>query len=397
MVPIPKGRIGNIKKSAAPIPDAYDFDESAFYDDILESVPTVTNTKPVASPAADPFDFDGAASNATPGLFDDPYGEDYVPYQPSARSLIAQPQVEVTPASVIPRADNSLLGKVKGFIGQYQQPQQEQLSLALEEKRSRLGQLWDEARRGFDNTITQGKPFLKPTPEATQGLPLEQRAGYAVGALAGDVATDSSRGFVWRWNHPLAMSGGIGNKAGELAGLSPTGVALMGYSATALMDATTGNVNWGNLEESGRPAGYQAIYANPEDPTQTTRPAEEFLTRYFVGRTGKMMPWEQFHAERPDVTPEEYIAHKKYQQSEGTLGVLKGTWNGIDGPEAQFMGYRVPLSAALQTGGALAGAVAASKAPQGTGRIATIGKSGRMLAGGMAGLAAGKLLGSLVD
>lgn len=410
--PPPRRRIANVKPvhnpdPVVPNPNAH-FDESDFYDQILDDVP-VTQARPqavaadpfdfedssFAAPAADPFDFEGGQFGGA--LDDDIYPDEYEPYKPGPRSMIAH-QVPTPPeAPAIPQSDNSLMGKAKAFIGQYQQAPEQQLSLPLENK-SRLQQLWEQSKRGFNNAIENRKSVVVPTPHETQGLRLPERVAYGAGALAGDVSSDISRGLVWRWNHPLALTGGAGTKAGEMAGLNPAGVALMGYAGTALMDATTGNVNWSNLAESGRPDGYQAIYGTPENPTETERPVEEFVTRYFVGRTGKILPWEQFHEERPDVSPEEYVAHKKYQQSEGTLGVLKGTWNGIDGPEAQFMGYRVPLTAALQTGGALAGAVAASKLPQGTGRIAAVtGKPGRMLGGGLAGLAAGKVLSSFVD
>lgn len=350
------------------------------------------------------------------------FPDEYEPYVPGERSIIANqvptppkappiptrgtftrqlslldaPQAPEAPA--IPVSDNSLMGKAKAFIGQYQGAPEQQLSLALEEKKSKVQEALSQMKRGFTNAVENRKMFVVPTPQETQGLPVEGRVGYGAGALAGDVVTDGTRGLWWRWNHPLAMTQAAGAKLGEMAGLGSVGTAAMAYAGSTLMDATSGNVNWGNLEESGRPAGYQAVYAKPEDPSQTERPVEELVTRYLFGRTGKIMPWEQFHEERPDVSPEEYVAHKKYQQSEGTLGVLKGTWNGIDGPEAQFMGYRVPLTAALQTGGALAGAVAASKLPQGTGRIAAVtSKPGRMLGGGLAGLAAGKVLSSFVD
>jgi len=77
------------------------------------------------------------------------------------------------------------------------------------------------------------------------------------------------------------------------------------------------------------------------------------------GRTGRVLPWEEFTAERPDVSYDDYKAYTAYQFDKGPLGIglVRGTTRNLEGePEAALMGFRVPLSAATATAGALGGA-----------------------------------------
>ncbi len=257
----------------------------------------------------------------------------------------------------------------------------------------RIANIGNRIKEGYNYSVETSKPIFQRRPGEVLGDNLVEKGDYAEGMVGGDIASDATRGLWWRWNHPLAMTQAAGNAVGVKAGLGAVGATTLGYLGSTALDVTSGNVDLTNLEESGRPKGYAAVYATPENPTQTENPIAELGSRWILGRTGKLLPYEQFKEERPDVTPEEYVAYKEYLAEPGVLGgVVKGTLDGIDGPEVRFMGYRVPADAALATGGMLAGTYAGSQVS--SPRIA---KVGRMALGGIAGLAAGKVLGSFMD
>lgn len=200
----------------------------------------------------------------------------------------------------------------------------------------------------------------------------EEKAGYYAGRAVGDWAGDSTRGTWWRWNHPLAITNEIGRNIGKQVFDHPASIALAGAGLATTMDLMSGNVDLSNLDEGGRPKGYSAVFASPEDPTKTEAPLAEPIARYLFGRTGKILPYEKFHEERPDVSPEAYEQYKQFQNPNNNelfgledlpvvgpiaggisqLGILKGTMSNIDGePELKAMGYRIPLSAVIGTAG----------------------------------------------
>lgn len=257
----------------------------------------------------------------------------------------------------------------------------------------RIANVGNQLKRGYTHAVENSKPIFERRPHEIQGDNLVDKAAFGAGMAAGDIASDGTRGFWWRWNHPLAMTQAAGNAIGTKAGLGAVGATTLGYLGSTALDLTSGNVDLSNLEESGRPKGYAAVYATPENPTQTENAIAELGSRWILGRTGKLLPYEQFREERPDVAPEEYAAYKDYLADPGVLGgVVKGTMNGIDGPEARFMGYRVPAEAALSTAGMLGGVYAGSQI-----QSPRIAKVGRMAIGGVGGMLAGKVLGSFVD
>jgi hypothetical protein len=226
------------------------------------------------------------------------------------------------------------------------------------------------------------------------------KAAYVAGRFTHDLLTDGSRVPYWALNHPLAVTSFIGESAVNRAGLAPDykaerrvnpdlsrgeiddafakaqgfstpshleGVPLgvARYAIPALAAATmmeaSGNHNLLNAFGGGRPAGFEAIIPTEGDSRVSANPALEGLYRYLFGRTGRLLPWEQFSAERPDVSPQDFQAYQAYQFDKGPLGIglFKGTDRNIDGePEVSMMGFRVPLSAAAATSGSLIGAVA---------------------------------------
>ncbi|MCE2837096.1 MAG: hypothetical protein LW834_09045, partial [Cyanobium sp. 49614_E6] len=128
------------------------------------------------------------------------------------------------------------------------------------------------------------------------------------------------------------------------------------------------------------------------------------------GRTGRVLPWEEFTAERPDVSYDDYQSYAAYQFDKGPLGIglIRGTTRNLDGePEAAMMGFRVPLSAATAAAGAMAGGyLGATNAEQFINaemqdrlKLGTAG--GRRLAGaavgGLLGAIGGKISGNLAN
>ena len=128
----------------------------------------------------------------------------------------------------------------------------------------------------------------------------------------------------------------------------------------------------------------------------------EVASKYFLGKTGNLLPYEQFKEKRPDVSREEYNKYKGFKYDKDTdlnpfddgkftlpTGVVKGTTEGIHGPEVQFLGRSLPLkTTGIPFLGALAGGVIGvrSKRPIKGGMI-----------GGMTGLAAGSAAGLVTE
>lgn len=267
-------------------------------------------------------------------------------------------------------------------------------------------------------------------PDTNWRDPIVENAAYGAGRLAGSFMNDSMRSWYWRFNHPLGIANSLGREIPRKAGLVnhkgkvlPGAAVAAAFGVTTALDLASGNTDITNLDEGGRPKGYSALFASPEDPTKSTNLAVEVPVGYLTGRKGKLLPWETFSQERPDVTPEEYQEYKTYQgfntpgllgleradpmvtgavgatlsalpvalnkdqkptagrlarragigavlgtaapaaaELVSRMGILKGTWDNLeDQPEVQLSGYKVPLSGALVAGGVGAGIYAAQK------------------------------------
>ena len=85
------------------------------------------------------------------------------------------------------------------------------------------------------------------------------------------------------------------------------------------------------------------------------------VQRGLLGRTGRLLPWEQFRQERPDVDYETYAKYQDYLKDQGILGIAKGTLDGVDGAEARIVGYRVTPMGAIAAGSVLGGAALLAK------------------------------------
>ncbi len=186
---------------------------------------------------------------------------------------------------------------------------------------------------------------------------------------------------------------------GHVAALSiPTGVAI--------------NAGIGLLNPMGGSGGYEAVLPSEADATMTENLLGEIAAKYILGRTGGLLPWNEFKKVRPDVSKGEYNAYKAFKYDKAmdyditdgdvTLvpgGVLKGTVDGIHGPEVQFLGRSLPVTTtAIPFAAALAGTtLGASPAIQrrlGLNPKQTIRNA---LAGGVLGLTSGGGAGYLME
>ena len=102
-----------------------------------------------------------------------------------------------------------------------------------------------------------------------------------------------------------------------------------------------------------REEGYKAVLPSEGDPRQSENALAEAGSRYFLGRTGGLLPYDEFVKERPDVSKEEYYKYKTYLHNKNldvnpldgdfnVGGVVKGTIDGIHGPEVSFLGKSIP-------------------------------------------------------
>jgi hypothetical protein len=144
--------------------------------------------------------------------------------------------------------------------------------------------------------------------------------GYVGGRAAADYVSDATRNYIWRLNALQAQTTDTGRYLGRKMGLSKRDSMLAGVALTNVVEMSSGNIDFRNLKEAGRPKGYKSIFPqttttidNPsgeviieKDWTKSQNPIAEIGARYFLGRTGGVLPYDQFKLERPDVTPEEF-------------------------------------------------------------------------------------------
>ena len=121
------------------------------------------------------------------------------------------------------------------------------------------------------------------------------------------------------------------------------------------------NAGMGLMHYAGGMEGYTAALPSEADPTKTSNMLGEIAMKYIVGRTGNLLPYDEFRKVRPDVSQGEYNAYKafKYDKSldfnpfdDGSVnlapgGILKATADGIHGAEVQFLGRSMPVNETL--------------------------------------------------
>ncbi len=171
----------------------------------------------------------------------------------------------------------------------------------------------------------------------------------------------------------------------------PTGIAI--------------NTGLGLMSPFGGAEGYKAALPLEDDPTKSSNVVGEIGLKYLMGRTGQLLPYEEFKKVRPDVSRDEYKRYQAfkydkredYNPTDGDLtigaGALKFTDEGIHGPEVQFLGRGLPVTTGIVPyTAALAGGLAGAKYGLKSKRAAIGG-----LLGGMAGLATGQVGGNIIE
>ena len=228
------------------------------------------------------------------------------------------------------------------------------------------------ARLGWGDAVSLpgqfNRAFVTPVDGgANVPITLSGKVGYGVGRLAGDLMNHGTQKVTWNLS-TLDMAETGAKELIERMGGNKTAKTLAGFGTALGVGIGSGNINPMNAGEFGRVAGYAATQPDSEDKTKTENPTLEVIDRAVLGRTGRLLPWEQFTQERPDVSYDDYAKYQEYMKDPGVLGLglIKGTMDGIEGPEARFMGSRITPTGAAMGLGAL-GAVAL-----GVGRLAAL-------------------------
>jgi hypothetical protein len=242
------------------------------------------------------------------------------------------------------------------------------------------------------------------------------RDGQVLGTLASDVVQDRGRSIWWLLNAPqaaanVAQEAVLGKvapnlyeapiqkddrgapitteRAAKIAGLlGPTNKPLAGITtsyedigerrngkpqktkvyrkrryapgmveALSIPAGLTVNAGVGLLNPFGGAEGYKAVIPSDEDPSKTDNAVMEVAAKYLLGRTGGLLPWDEFKKVRPDVSKDEYMRYKAFKfDNKGDAnpfddgqvvlptGVIKATTEGIHGPEIQFLGKSLPIA-----------------------------------------------------
>ena len=179
------------------------------------------------------------------------------------------------------------------------------------------------------------------------------KAAQAAGVIGADLASDGMRNIWWFLNAPqavaqVAMFQGMRDAAKNNVGLSGLHEResllrnrnlRMAAAAPAWIAMSMGIGNF------MRQPGYKATLPDPTNPTETANPIGELANRYFLGRAGSLLPYDEFVKERPDVSKSEYNAYKNYLFA--NKSPIKGTLDGISGPEVNFMGKSIPLATGI--------------------------------------------------
>lgn len=280
------------------------------------------------------------------------------------------------------------------------------------------------------------------------------RIGQVLGTLGSDIVQDRGRSLYWLLNAPQATANvlqdiALKNIAPDLYKTDPVpGVSSFKTAVTkGLVDAKSGSskkgissvkVNTGKKTSEGEPIfrteyrkrrhepgfidtlaipagiavnssigllnpfggqeGYKAVFEDENDPNKTSNVIGEIAAKYILGRTGNLLPWDEFKKVRPDVSKGEYMAYKAFKfdndmdlnPTDGNVvapgGILKYTNEGIHGPEVQFLGRSLPLSTGIvPTAAAIGGtALGARKGGIRGGLVGGLGSTGvSMIAGNL--------------
>lgn len=191
--------------------------------------------------------------------------------------------------------------------------------------------------------------------------PLAFLGAYSANIL-GDVVNDETRRFYWKYNHPGAIADELAQRLVDPEDrLGPYGRAAVGFVAIQPAAALTGAYNPLNIAQLGRPAGYKQNEPSEEDYRETADPAAELFERFFQGRRGRPLKYEDAKKEIPSLTPERYANYMGFLYNDpgvpGTMGSVKITGENLEGkPEIRLMGNPISIPSITALAGGLAGA-----------------------------------------
>lgn len=210
------------------------------------------------------------------------------------------------------------------------------------ERRSKINEIIFDAEAEGEEQLKQA---LQDTYTIRDAESKREAIGAVFGTVAADLARDGMRNIWWFINAPQALTQ-IAAKQGIASATGRTVQPLISNDASrfaATLPAVLA-VSLG-MGQFGRAPGFKAVVPSEDDSRETDDALQEAASRYFLGRTGRLLPYDEFVKERPDVSPQEYRAYKQYLF--GDQGVLKATGEGILGPEVAFMGKSIPVSTAI--------------------------------------------------
>jgi hypothetical protein len=229
------------------------------------------------------------------------------------------------------------------------------------------GNVWDGVGRGFNYSVEAGRMpgrtasviWNRAPKKEYEHLTPEGKAAFFGGRVAGEIGNGTKQ-VLWEL-HPDDFTATHSVRAVRESGGNRIAQVLIPYMTTTALQLGSQTYNPFNLGEGGRVAGYQAINPDEDDPRISTSPVSELLIdRGLLGRRGKLLPWEQFRQERTDIPYEQYQKYQDYLRNkddnflrDATGGLIKGTMDGINGPELSVMGYSVTPTGALAAGAAL--------------------------------------------
>ena len=188
----------------------------------------------------------------------------------------------------------------------------------------------------------------------TKEKPLQLAGAYTARAL-GDLLTDETRKFYWRFNHPLAIADeGLQRLVDPTKSLERYQRGVIGFAALQPAVAVTGAYDPTNLLELGRPKGFKQNNPTQEDKTKTANPSTELFQRFVQGRTGRPLKFSDAQKEIPDLTKRRYANYLNFLYNnpdpigKATGGFIKTTRENLQGnPEARFLGYPVSIPSVI--------------------------------------------------
>ena len=179
--------------------------------------------------------------------------------------------------------------------------------------------------------------------------------------------------------------------------------------ALKLLSIPTGyaiNSGLGLMTPFGGAEGYKAAVPSAEDPSKTDNVLAEVALKYFMGRTGNLLPYDEFKKVRPDVSPEEFARYKAYKfnknedynplddgKMSALAGALRYTNEGIHGPEVQFLGRSLPATTGILpfATSLIGSSIGMQRRKLGEGAVT------RGVLGGLVGLGGGQVLGNALE